>query len=202
VPDAWRCAELLPQARSVWILGSGGRALWSALHASGTPLEPGDPLDAHTEWALAAVVAMLRAAGRPARAAFAHQRRDATYADFVALGAAAGLGAASRLGLLVHPTYGPGLSLRALLVTGLETRPSAALADFDPCRGCPAPCASACPGRAISPAGFEIQRCAATRQREPGCALRCDARHSCVLGQEHAYAEAAEAHHMSHLPSP
>ncbi len=196
VPPAWRCAALLPGARSVWVVGSGGRALWTAAQAGAALHASPDPLDAHTEGALGACVEWLRSEGQAAVAAFAHERRAGAYADFVALGHAAGLGAPSRLGLLVHPVYGPWLSLRALLVTALATRPSAPRPDFDPCRGCPAPCAAICHGEALAPAGFEIRRCAATRLREPRCAQRCDARRACVLGQEHAYVEVAEAHHM------
>ena len=204
VPPPWRCAALVPgaaAARSVWLIGSGGRALWQAATAQGSLPALPDPLDAHTEEALRSCVARLRESGLAGVAAFAHERRGGAHADFVALGHAAGLGAPSRLGLLVHPLYGPWLSLRALLVSELELRASEPLAGFDPCRGCPAPCAAACPGEALPPEGFSVRRCAATRLREPGCALRCDARHACVLGREHAYASAAESHHMRSAPA-
>jgi hypothetical protein len=191
VPPAWRCAELLPEARTVLVIGSGGRALWDAVVAS-IP----DPVDRHTERALADGVAQLASAGFAARAAFAHEQRGGAFADLVALGRAAGLGAPSRLGLLVHPRYGPWLSLRALLFTSLPIERHPGRPDFDPCPDCPAPCAETCHGAAVEAARFSIPRCAAARQVEPRCALRCDARHACVLGREHAYPEAAEAHHM------
>jgi hypothetical protein len=197
VPPAWRTERLLPGARSLLVIGSGGRALWRALEAGGGA-RGRDPLDAHTEAALAACVALLRGAGEDARAGFAHEQRDGAFADFVALGHAAGLGAPSRLGLLVHPVYGPWLSLRALLATTLAWPAAAPLAGFDPCRGCPAPCATSCHGNAVTTSGFSVARCAATRSREPRCRLRCDARHACVLGREHAYLEVAESHHMRH----
>jgi hypothetical protein len=198
VPPAWHSAALLQgaAAHSVWLIGSGGRALWGAATAGGSQPALPDPLDAHTERALGDCLARLCGAGVAAVAAFAHERRGGAHADFVALGHAAGLGAPSRLGLLVHPVYGPWLSLRALLISALGLPPSGPLAGFDPCRGCPAPCAAACPADALPPGGFSVRRCAATRLREPGCALRCDARHACVLGQEHAYTPAAESHHM------
>jgi epoxyqueuosine reductase QueG len=154
-------------------------------------------VDSHTREALEGAVAWLHAAGQRAAAAYAHEQRAGAVADFVALGAAAGLGAPSRLGLLVHPIYGPWISLRALLFTGLPLRTTAPRPGFDPCRGCPAPCAAACHGGALPPAGFDVRRCAATRLAQPACARRCDARRACVLGREHAYAEAAEAHHMA-----
>jgi epoxyqueuosine reductase QueG len=118
----------------------------------------------------------------------------------VALGRAAGLGAASRLGLLLHPEFGPWMSLRAVVLTPLELPESGPLTDFDPCGGCAAPCASACRGSAIADDRFDVARCAATRLREAGCRSRCDARRACVIGPEHGYAAAAEAHHMAALP--
>ena len=132
----------------------------------------------------------------PSRALFAFEQRGGGFADFVALGRAAGLGAPGRLGLLLHPVYGPWLSIRAVLLCALRLEPTPPLAAFDPCSGCPAPCAAACPGAALSGPRFDVAACAATRRREPGCQLRCDARRACVLGPEHAYSGEAEAHHM------
>lgn len=200
VPSAWRCARLLPDARSAVVVGSGGRSLWRAARGTGALAQSDDLLDAHTEQALAACVAALRDAGEPAVAVFAHERRGDAYADFVLLAHAAGLGAPSRLGLLVHPRYGPWLSLRAVLLSRLSWPASGPLTRFDPCRGCPAPCATACHGAAVGPDAFLLPRCAATRAREPRCASRCDARHACVLGQAHAYPAEAEAHHMRGVP--
>jgi hypothetical protein len=194
VPPAWRCGVLLPGARSALVVGSGGRALWRAARAAGAA--GADPLDLHTARALEACVAELTAAGHRAVALFASERRREAYADFVALGRAAGLGEPSRLGLLVHPVYGPWLSLRALLLMDLEWPESVPLAGFDPCTGCAAPCADACHGAAVGPSRFDVPRCAATRARDPRCALRCDARRACVLGRDHAYLPEAEAHHM------
>lgn len=198
VPPAWRSAQLLPDAHSALVIGSGGRALWRAAQASGALASSDDPLDLHTERALAACVATARDAGYAAVAVFAHERLGDAYADFVALAQAAGLGAPSRLGLLVHPVYGPWLSLRAVLLSRLSWPVAGPLAGFEPCRGCPAPCASACHGDAVAASGFAVAHCAATRSRDPRCASRCDARHACVLGQGHAYLREAEAHHMRH----
>ena len=194
VPPAWRCDALLTGARSALVVGSGGRALWRAARESGAA--GSDPLDLHTARAMHACVTELRAAGHAAVAVFAHERRGGAFADFVALAHAAGLGAPSRLGLLVHPIYGPWLSLRALLVSELAWPESTPLRSFDPCTGCPAPCATACHGAAVGRSGFDVPRCAAARRSDPRCALRCDARHACVLGRDHAYLAEAEGHHM------
>jgi hypothetical protein len=193
VPAAWRAAAELPSARSAVLLAAAGRSLFAALGLAPEAGLAHDPLDHYTRRVVEAAVEPL--AGR---ALFAFERRGERYADFVALGRAAGLGAPSRLGLLLHPEYGPWMSLRALILLPLALPETPPCDDFEPCSGCPAPCSEACPGAALTAAGFEIDRCAATRRRVPGCALKCDARRSCVLGSEHRYEDSAEAHHMRH----
>lgn len=209
VPPAWRCAALLPRARAVVVLGCGGRAFGRALraalpvaHAGGPlPLTPPDPVERFSEQVVGAAASALRAAGCDARAAFSWQRRGGDFADFVALARACGCGAPSRLGLLLHPEYGPWLALRALLLSAQPLAPTPPLAG-SPCDGCAAPCAVACHGRALPPAGFDAAACARTRLRDPRCALRCDARRACVVGPTHAYDAELEAHHMRHAPPP
>lgn len=202
VAPAFRCERLLPEARSVVVLGSGGRALWQAFRASPEYGMPGDPLDAMSERVAREAAQALSEPGLPAVALLAHRAREGSFADFVALGREAGLGAPGRLGLLLHPEYGPWLSLRAALLMARRLAPTPALAGFDPCRGCPAPCADACHGGAVPAHGFQVERCAAARAREPACRLRCDARRACVLGPSHAYESAAEAHHMGRAGVP
>jgi epoxyqueuosine reductase QueG len=193
VPAAWRAGSLLPGARSAVLLAAGGRGLFEAFERAPEARLDRDPLDHYTRRVSEAAAEAL--AGR---ALLAFERRGERYADFVALGRAAGLGAPSRLGLLIHPDYGPWLSLRALLLVPRALPQSEPLARYEPCRGCPAPCARACPGRALAGERFDLERCAANRGRDAGCALRCDARRACVVGPEHAYADHAEAHHMRH----
>lgn len=197
VPAAWRSAELLPGARSALVVASGGRALWDAFRASPEFGEEPDPLDAYTVRVLADISGTLRAAGQASCALLAFERRGGVYADFVALAKLAGLGAPSRLGLLIHPEYGPWMSIRAVLLTALDWPQPAQAAGFDPCPACPAPCARVCPGEALAGTQFSVSACDATRRREPGCRLLCAARRACPVGSDHTYEEAAEAHHMS-----
>lgn len=197
VPALWRTTALLPEARTALVVGSGGRALWDALRAAPESDAVSDPVDTHTARVLDTLAQGLIRAGHPSRALYPLERRGGAWADFVALGREAGLGVPSRLGLLLHPVYGPWLSIRAVLLTGLECALAAPISDFDPCDGCVAPCAEACPGGAVGREGISASLCYATQRTEPACALRCSARHACVVGQEHAYAVEAEAHHMS-----
>jgi len=196
VPAAWRTAALLPDARTALVVASGGRALWTALRAAPEIDAACDPVDTYTARVLGDLAQRLLEAGQPSRALYPLERRGDAWADFVGLAREAGLGAPSRLGLLIHPVYGPWMSIRAILLTHLEWPQGVSASDFDPCSGCAAPCAEACPGGAVGPEGISARVCYEKQLTVPACALRCSARHACVVGTEHAYAEEAEAHHM------
>ena len=229
VPAAWGSPALRPGARSALVVASGGRALFDAFSAApeASLARPkaaqrgeaersrtsSEPLDAYTVRVVEAAAGRL---GGGARALFAFEQRGGVYADFVALGQVAGLGAPSRLGLLLHPVFGPWMSIRAVLLTEREVAETGPAPGFDPCGGCPAPCVRACRGAAVPAAAgvfdsarlrlaarpqalqfrFDVAACCATRVSEPGCRLRCDARRSCVIGPDRAYSPEAEAHHM------
>ncbi len=197
VPDAWRSVRLLPGARRVWLLGCGGRAFGDALRRSTRHLAQADPVQSYSESAVAEEVARQSRAGRGARAAFAWEQRGGRFADFLALGRRAGLGVSSRLGLLLHPVYGPWWALRAIVLTETEGPLTGALDGFDPCGDCPAPCSAACPARAPGPAGFDVGACARHRAGTGGCAERCDARRACPVGADHAYARDLERRHQA-----
>jgi hypothetical protein len=197
VPAAWSSQALLPAAKTALVLAAGGRGFFAAFAASPEADRGDDPLDAFTFRVVSAAAEAV-----DGRAVFAFEQRGGLFADFVELARAAGLGAGSRLGLLLHPVYGPWMSIRAIVLTRLDLPPSPALVDFEPCPSCAAPCARACPGGAPRAEGFDVPACIATRRITPGCGNRCEARRACVVGPEHRYAEGAEAHHMRSLPGP
>ena len=60
----------------------------------------------------------------------------------------AGLGCIGRNNLLITPQFGPRVRLRAIVLSA--ALPPTGPADFDPCRGCDAPCISHCPQGAFS----------------------------------------------------
>ncbi len=197
-PPPFSRNALLPAARSAVVLGSGGRSLFEAFRRAPEHGAAGHPLDAYTERVVAEAARALEAVGIGAAAVHAHETRDGQLVDFVALARASGLGWPSRLGILLHPEYGPWMSLRSALLTTQELAPTPRQAGEGPCHGCPAPCATGCRGDAVAGAAFSVPRCVSVRRSDPGCALRCDARHACVVGPQHAYAAEAEAHHMRH----
>ena len=197
VPTVWKTSDLLPGARSALVIGSGGRALYASLKSSPEiARREADPFDAYTVRIVSEAAAKLTREGFPSFAGFAHERRDGKFVDLVALGRASGLGADSRLGLLLHPKYGPWMSLRAVVLTECDVAPTPANARFEPCRRCPAPCVLACPGGALDRGRLSVTACFQGRVVHASCRQRCDARRACVLGTDHAYLAACEGHHM------
>jgi hypothetical protein len=119
---------------------------------------------------------------------------------FECLGEAAGFGTISPVtGLLLHPTYGPWLRVRAaVLVDGhpFGAVPDASIAErFQPCLRCPQPCVEACPcGVHDGHGSSDLVRCAGHRHGG-GCATGCASRRACPIGSEHAEADVvADAH--------
>jgi hypothetical protein len=112
VAPAWRSVELLPGARSALVLGCGGPEFFRAVRRS--PEWGGrDPVDRFARrWVEAARDAWL-AAGWATKCFFYFDRRGDVFADFAQLANASGLGAPSRLRILLNPRYGPWWSRRA-----------------------------------------------------------------------------------------
>lgn len=197
VPPAWRSGAVLPGARRALVLGCGGRSFGQAALRSPEMGASPDPLDGFAARVVGELGAALERAGGRCAPLFAHERREGAYADFVALARAAGLGAPSRLGLLLHPRYGPWLSIRAILLTTTPGPTTAPLADFDPCRSCDAPCQRACPVAAPRSDGFDVRACAGHRAGSAACEGGCAARRACPVGESHRYAARIEAIHMA-----
>ncbi len=66
----------------------------------------------------------------------------------------------------------------------------------DPCLGCAAPCISACPGGAVSRAGWRFEACAAQRLAPASpCAATCPARLACPAGAPLRYGSDVLAYH-------
>ncbi len=115
-------AAPLASMPSALLIGNN-RDLWSrfvaAYRADASLRAEQHPFDTFVETALAAVIET-----RAVR--FAHRMYDQAYVPMQRLAAAARLGALSATHLVIHPTYGPWFSLRAVIA--FET-PVSALAD-------------------------------------------------------------------------
>ena len=199
--EGQRSADLLPGARQLLVLASGGDALWRALladleahpdHLLGEP----HPLDAFVRRAVTAADAALGEV--PRRWVFA-SAEETTFLDFRLLAERAGLGARGHLGLLMHPTHGPWMGLRAACVLGAALGPASAPIERSPCTGCPRPCAVACPGGAFDGGRFSIRACAAFHQRSETCAVSCASREACPEGAASRYPPDEVRYHANRL---
>ncbi len=109
--------------------------------------------------------------------------------DFRGLAIAAGLGWDSRLKMVLHPEAGPWVGLRVAILTTEKLTVTGPLPSPSPCDGCPAPCQTACPARALKP-DLDIQTCLSFQQQDEGCPSGCHARMACVVGREFVQGEA------------
>jgi epoxyqueuosine reductase len=194
-PPPLRTERLHPEARSIVVIASGGRAHWDAFlaYVAKDPVDllgrRADPLDDFC----AEVFARLGSLLDGCRVVFP-TLQSAVHLDFMKLGELAGLGAPSELGILVSEPFGPWFGLRAAVFAPHdlpESRPARR-----PCEGCPAPCRAACPPGIVGPTAFPWPRCVAAR-RTPGspCGSRCAAREACIVAQEAKYDALELAYH-------
>jgi len=201
--DAQRASSISERARSIIVLGNGGRDFWTAFrrHADAHPgwLEREHPLDDFTRAVVEGdVLATLRTADVDPVVTYPFATPGPRL-DFVTLGRSAGLVGPSILGVAVHPTFGPWVAFRAALLVDRAIELDGDALGFDPCPACRAKsCIVACPTGAVHDLeGWEVPACARHRVEEPeSCASRCHARAGCVLGPEHRYSDEELAYHQ------
>ena len=201
-----RLARHLDGARSAVVVGNGGGAFWDGYRRF-CVANPGherraDPVDDYTRQAVGAVFGPLEARG-VARVLYPFGFAE-DGVSFTRLALLAGLGRQSLVGVLVHPVYGPWMALRAAILVRDRLAAPRPADGWDPCPSCRArPCIAACPGDAVTEAGWSVPRCGASRARaDDPCASRCHARVACVLGPEHRYPEEALAYHQRRAREP
>ena len=191
VPVPWRAERIQPGSRGVLIVGNGGRALWPLFKASPEAHLRKNPLDRYTRRVMQEAA---QRATPPTRVALYTDKREDGYLPLVSLAQRAGFGSPGRVGVLLHPTYGPWISIRGAIFLR-EELPFREPEAFDPCSGCPAPCATACHGQVVGPDGLDPRGCFRTKILKRACRAACDARSACVVGPEHAFSREQIAHH-------
>jgi len=186
-------ADLAPWARSILVIASGGPTLWEDMIEaiavdSGRLTDEAHPLDAH-------VARLIESAPMTA---FEHRWFLATATapvqlDFRTLAVLSGVGAASRLGLVIDPEVGPWLGLRAACFVDLALPASSPTPDV--CAGCSAPCVSACPAGALVSGQWDVGTCATYHRTSTDCAQTCHSRQACPVGAEHRYSDLQRTYH-------
>ncbi len=190
--DGLRVADLAPWARGGLLLLSGGRALFERF----TPEAGHDPLDRWTRRRVEALLEPLRATGVRAEARYPFWNEPDPL-PFQRIGEAAGLGAPTRLGLSLHPTYGSWIAYRALLLFDRPVPDRAPPPRESPCATCAAPCVTACPAAAIAHT-WDARSCMDHRlDHGDPCASGCHARLACPVGADQRYAEEALRFHQA-----
>ncbi len=183
-----RSADLLPGARSIVVFGSAGPALWAAmlrqLRADPRLLADHEhPLDACVRRAVGSAAPLLE---HTSHRWFFAAADETVHIDFRTLALLGGLGAHSRLGLLIHPRHGPWLGLRAAVFVDAALPASPAVAQ-SPCEGCAAPCMAACPAHALSSGDWDVVRCSRFHLDSDRCRDTCHSRLACPVGSASRY---------------
>jgi epoxyqueuosine reductase QueG len=195
VPPRYHVASLLPQAKTLVVIGNGGGEFWTRFRAyynarPGYLQEHEHPLDDYTVETIENVLApSLQSSG--AIYHYLYPFRFWTESvSFMHLARAAGLAGPSILGVVIHPEYGPWLALRAALLIDQHLYIPPVAPGFNPCPDCrERACMAACPATAVSSEkGWDIPACVQHRLRSPSdCTHHCHARYECVYGQAHRY---------------
>ncbi len=193
---ARRTDALLPGARSIVVFGNGGSALWDSFLADlrRDPrglTEESDPLDAYVRRLVTSADPLL---GDVPRRWFWSAANVDLHIDFRLLAGLAGLGVQSRLGLLIDPTWGTWIGLRAACFLAADL-PTSAPAAVDPCAACPAPCLAACPGDAFVDGRWAVDRCVRFHQDDDRCERSCASRLACPVGADRRYRPEHYAYH-------
>jgi epoxyqueuosine reductase len=194
-PPQYHVNALLPQAKTLVVIGNGGGDFWRGFRAycEAHPdwLQTQEhPLDAYTVAVIeTSLTPGLQAAGTTYRYVYPF-RFWTEPVSFMHLARAAGLAGSSLLGVVIHPEYGPWMALRAALFLDQDLFAPPPAPGFDPCPACTErACVTACPAGAISEAtNWDIPACVQHRMRvAEDCVDYCHARYDCVYGREHRY---------------
>ena len=162
---------------------------WQALTASpewrdGRP----DPLD---RWSVRVIGGFADEIGAEALYPFG----GPPYAPFIAWARRTGRCHPSPVGLLVHDEAGLWISFRGALA--FRERLDLPPAPPSPCKGCPAPCLTACPPRALTGTGYDVPACRAFVRADRACRDGCLVRASCPVSKAWGRAPDQSRHHMN-----
>ncbi len=179
------------------LLGPSGPGFWTMFQTTPEWQDGGkDPVDRWSERVISAMATELRA-----EPLFPF---GAKAGNFLQLPLDSGAAWQSPVGMLVHADAGLMVSYRGALVFGhdvdlhAETEPGGA--PVKPCNTCDAPCTTACPVGALTPAGYDVPTCHAFMKTEAGqdCLQKgCLVRRACPVSQSYGRDPEQSGYHMS-----
>ncbi len=196
-PAGRRSRDLAPDCGTILVLGTGGCSWWDRFCADeGEPRVPSPnyhPINLWSQSQGRELLALLESQGCQGKIV---QPDDKKSINFIQLAESSGLGVVSPvIGLILHPEYGPWVSMRlAILLDGepFGSCPPSPLLEYDPCCACERPCVEACPVEAIDGFGGQrFERCG-THRHLGGCLEGCDVRRACVEGLSDSYGREEE----------
>ncbi len=192
--------SLFPQAKSVVLVGFAGNSFWEIFkdyikENPGFKNKSDDLIDNYTVLKFIEAAKILNSHKIKYKSVFPFGK-DAAELNFLKLGELAGAGVPSLLGILLHPIYGPWISLRGAFITNLELNEyDSPISKFSPCPACDKPCISACPANTISTSGWDWKSCMKFRISDETCASSCTSRRACPYGKTQQYSEEQIQYH-------
>jgi hypothetical protein len=182
-------------ARSMFLIGNVGGAMWPAFAASRDRLVPPGSTDPLDDWTRAVIAPLADQLGATALYPF----DGPPFYPFQRWAERAEPVAPSPLMIYIHPKHGLWHAYRAALLLPDEAS-SAREPAPPPCDSCAGrPCLSACPVNAFTGTGFDDMACARHVDSDAGTECRergCLARRACPVGAGLAYPPAQMAFHM------
>jgi hypothetical protein len=178
---------------TVVLIGNAGDTLWEPFSASpeyadGAP----HPLDRWCRRVIDGIAAT-------ADAATCYPNDGPPWPPFISWAKRAGPVVESPIGILVHPDYGLWHAFRGALLLPRPIDLPAPDRRPPPCNQCPEqPCRTACPVRAFTAEGYDVDACADFLAGDEGtrCGGGCLARRACPVGQEYNYPRIQQALHL------
>jgi len=186
--------SIFPQAKSVILVGFAGKEFWAVFkdYLQKNPEFKTNNIDLIDNYSVlkfneAAKILNTRQVIYEIAYPFG---KDALDLNFLRLGELSGAGVPSLLGILLHPVYGPWISLRGAIITNMGFNEyNETLSDFSPCPACDKPCISACPINTISNSGWDWESCMRFRISDETCSHTCASRRACPYGKDQQYSE-------------
>lgn len=181
--------------RTLVLVGNAGPAMWPVF--VGAPEARDGAPDPLNRWSARVLGALAAAFGAEALFPFG----GPPYHPFVAWAKRAEAVRESPLGMLIHPDYGLWHAYRGALVFAQRLDVPPRDPRPRPCDTCAdQPCLSTCPVAAFTPAGYDVDACAAHIAAPAGVACMdfgCAARRACPVGPNYLYDPAQARFHMA-----